>query len=559
MCGRALAPLKVGSVLASRYEILGVLGRGGMGTVYKALDRILEEVVAVKVLRADTAMEPELARRFRSEIKLARKVRHPNVCAIHEYGEEGSLRYIAMEYVQGTDLREEMRVRGALPVADAFDTSLQIAEGLDAAHRVGVVHRDLKTPNIMRGEDGVVRLMDFGIAKRLGPGDSSFATAVGIVMGTPEYMSPEQARGDKVDFRSDIYSLGVLVFELFTGHVPFHGHSPVATIMKQIHEPPPLEGPDVAGIPPAMMPVLRKALAKDPLDRYQTARDFIEALRRAHDESQASSRPEKTEPGEVTEDMPRPTFSGFVPPPPSTMPSPEPTRLPITTPAPAAAALAKTVQKVSVPTARVEVTAAFETPEDGKRRRGIVVPVVAGLLVLLGIVFLLTRRDEPPALESTEARAVPKASQPVESTMAAERLVEPTPQPRVEAPRATPPPREATAPPPPKTLAVHPSPTASAPPAIVVPTSPSTTIATPQAPAGSDGILQVGVRPWAEVAVDGRKVGVTPLNKVVLTPGPHTVILSHPSFEPLARTVTVHSGETSRLIVDLMSEGVRKR
>src|SRR5262249_31127962 len=159
-----------------------------------------------------------------------------NVCGIHEYGDDGALRYIAMEFIDGVDLRKLLVERGPMPAAEAFDACIHTAEGLQAIHEAGIVHRDLKTANLMRDAHGVVRLMDFGIAKQVGgdvtPGG---ATATGLVMGTPEYMSPEQARGGKeIDHRSDIYALGVVAFELFTGSLPFRGETPLIILLKQL-------------------------------------------------------------------------------------------------------------------------------------------------------------------------------------------------------------------------------------------------------------------------------------------------------------------------------------
>jgi serine/threonine-protein kinase len=258
-----------------------------MGTVYKAHDRTLDETVALKVMRSDLVRQQDLIRRFRSEIKLARKVRHPNVCAIHEYGEDAGLHFIAMEFVDGTDLRRFLREGGRLSPEEAFDVAVQIAQGLRAMHLAGIIHRDLKTPNIMRDSSGRVRLMDFGIAKQSG----SDTTLGGQVVGTPEYMSPEQARGHKVDFRSDVYALGIVLFEIFTGRLPFHGDTPIATILKQINEPPPLEGPAAVGIPPALTPVLRKALAKEPPDRFASGAEMLEALIAARDANLREGRP----------------------------------------------------------------------------------------------------------------------------------------------------------------------------------------------------------------------------------------------------------------------------
>jgi len=283
-CGRALGALTHGSVIANRYEILRPLGKGGMGMVYKAHDRMLEETVAIKVLRTEFARTEEMAKRFRHEIKLARKVSHRNVCRIHEYGEDGPLRYISMEYLEGNDLKQELRDRGSLGAHEAFDVVIQVAEGLQAIHDVGIIHRDLKTPNLMRDARGVVRLMDFGIAKE-GNDTGGALTSTGQVMGTPEYMSPEQCRGEKIDFRSDIYALGIVNYEIFTGQVPFRGDTPVATIFKHIQDPVPMDGGPAARIPTAAIPILLRALSKDRTGRFDTAFEMATALRHARAET----------------------------------------------------------------------------------------------------------------------------------------------------------------------------------------------------------------------------------------------------------------------------------
>ena len=280
-CGAPLGPagLRQGAVLAGRYELLQPLGSGGMGMVFKAHDRKLDETLALKVLRPEVASREDMARRFHSEIKLARKVRHPHVCAIHEYGEDGALRYITMEFIEGVDLRQVLARDGPFPPARAYELALQIAGGLKAIHDAGVIHRDLKSPNIMLDPAGQSHLMDFGIAKRAdhqGP-----STSTGIVAGNPEYMSPEQARGESVDARSDIYALGVVIFELFAGRVPFRGETPVATIFKHIQEAPPLTGPGAPALPPALVPVLARCLAKEPGQRFASATDLMATLEKA--------------------------------------------------------------------------------------------------------------------------------------------------------------------------------------------------------------------------------------------------------------------------------------
>ena len=276
----ALAGLADGALFASRFEILGPLGRGGMGMVYRAFDRELGETVAIKVLRPDVARESgRNEQRFRSEIRLARRVRHRNVCSVYGDGEDRGLLYICMELVEGENLARSAREGSGLPPAEAWSATLQVADGLRAIHEVGVVHRDLKTANLMRDPAGVVRVMDFGIAKQHGPGATgATVTATGALMGTPEYMSPEQLRGDEVDFRSDLYSLGVVVYELFTGALPFRGDTPVATIVKQLQDAPDLGLP---ALPESLRPVLARALAKSPDDRYATADEMGRALEAA--------------------------------------------------------------------------------------------------------------------------------------------------------------------------------------------------------------------------------------------------------------------------------------
>ena len=272
----SLQALSEGAVFASRYEILGPLGRGGMGMVYRAFDRELGETVAIKVLRPDVARESgRVEQRFRSEIRLARRVRHRNVCSVYGNGEDRGLLYICMELVEGENLASAARDAGGLRPDEAWSVALQVADGLAAIHEAGVVHRDLKTANLMRDRKGVVRVMDFGIAKQHGSTGGVTVTATGSLMGTPEYMSPEQLRGEDVDFRGDLYSLGVVIFELFSGALPFRGDTPVATIVRQLHDAPFLDLPQ---LPAPLRPVLARALAKDPADRYATAVEMRRAL-----------------------------------------------------------------------------------------------------------------------------------------------------------------------------------------------------------------------------------------------------------------------------------------
>ena len=210
-----------------------------------------------------------MIRRFRTEMGLAKKVRHPNVCRIYAAGEDEGRLYLAMELIEGTDLRSLLRMRKeGLPPEQAFELAVQLAGGLQALHDAGIVHRDVKAANVILDKKGRPRLMDFDFAKRHDAGATDTATITGHIVGSPEYMSPESARGDQVDFRSDVYSLGVVVFEMFTGDVPFRGESPLATILKHLSEPPPLEGPPAKGVPQSLLPA----------ERYSTAAGFAMAL-----------------------------------------------------------------------------------------------------------------------------------------------------------------------------------------------------------------------------------------------------------------------------------------
>ena len=271
-CGAEL--IGKGSIVADRYEVIETPGEGGMGTVYLAHDRFLDENVALKMLRASFAGTAEALARFRSEIKLARKVTHKNVCRIHEYAEYGGLRFLSMEVIQGANLKDVVRGTSGLPVADVTDIGIQVARGLQAIHDRGIIHRDLKTANIMRGDGGEVRLVDFGIAKHDSETEDEGLTAAGDALGTPEYMSPEQARGHKLDFQSDLYSLGIVLFELTTGELPFKGGSALDTLIQQIQAPPPIER-----VPEPLRPIVAKALAKDVADRYASARGIAADLR----------------------------------------------------------------------------------------------------------------------------------------------------------------------------------------------------------------------------------------------------------------------------------------
>jgi eukaryotic-like serine/threonine-protein kinase len=276
-CGTPLAgALRLGSVVAGRYEIVRPLGGGGMGIVFEVRDRTLDETVALKVLRSEYFGQG--VARFRSEIKLARRVAHRNVARIFEYGEDGRAQFIVMELLAGETLRQRV-AHGPLPPARALEYAAQAADGLGAIHEAGIVHRDVKAPNLMLTDGDVVKVMDFGIAKSIGAGTG--LTDTGVLMGTPEYMSPEQAAGRSIDGRSDLYSLGVVLFEMLAGEPPFRAETPIETLWMHIHQAPRFDTPAARAIPAALQPVLRQLLAKSPDERPATAPETAVLLRAA--------------------------------------------------------------------------------------------------------------------------------------------------------------------------------------------------------------------------------------------------------------------------------------
>jgi HAMP domain-containing protein len=267
---------QVGQVFAARYEIQSVLGKGGMGIVYKAHDRDLDDLVAIKTLRGDAlSADPSLLERFKQEIRLARRITHPNILRTHDLGETGGLRYLSMEFVKGITLKNLVESGQILPTPVALRIAKQICAGLAAAHEVGVIHRDIKPQNILIEPTGGLKIMDFGIARLT---QDRGMTATGTVVGTPDYMSPEQARGVALDFRSDIYSTGVVLYEVFTGSLPFEGDSPLAVVLKHVQEKPPAPQTVNPRIDLKIAAIVLKCMEKDPAQRYQTVNELYEAL-----------------------------------------------------------------------------------------------------------------------------------------------------------------------------------------------------------------------------------------------------------------------------------------
>ncbi len=286
-----------GQMLGGRYRLGEQIGAGGMARVYRAEDTRLDRTVAVKILSAQFADDPSFVDRFRREAQTAAKLNHPNVVGVYDNGAEDGTNYIVMEFVEGRTLAEFLSGGGRLSPTKSVEVAESVCTALEYAHQRGVVHRDIKPGNIMVTRDGLVKVMDFGIARLTTTAETVAQTAA--VLGTAAYLSPEQAQGQSVDGRSDIYSLGCVLFELLSGRAPFSGDSAMAVAMKHIHDAPPVPSKLNPEITPQMDAVVMKALAKNRDNRYQTAEEFREDLERLRRGELVSATPIMATPTQV--------------------------------------------------------------------------------------------------------------------------------------------------------------------------------------------------------------------------------------------------------------------
>ena len=270
--------LRPGSVFAKRYDVKEVIGAGGMGVVYRAFDRELQEPVAIKTLRPEAMAGETALERFKQEIRLARRIAHRNVVRTYDLGEVGGMYYLTMEYVEGTSLKQLIASRGRIPVPVALTVGKQVCRALEVAHAEGVIHRDIKPQNMVVEPNGFLKVMDFGIARLVNPPKGQGLTEAGTSIGTPDYMSPEQLSGAELDARSDLYAAGVVLFECVTGKLPFEADTTWALVAKHLEEPVPDPRTMNAEVPEGLAQVIRTAMSKSPGDRYQTATQMHDAL-----------------------------------------------------------------------------------------------------------------------------------------------------------------------------------------------------------------------------------------------------------------------------------------
>jgi serine/threonine protein kinase len=265
----------IGKLLLNRYELLEKIGEGGMGIVYKAKCHLLSRIVAVKILKSELNNDEEFVARFKREATSAARLSHPNIVNVHDVGTDNDINFIVMEYINGKTLKQIIKSSGRLSSKETINIASQIARALDCAHKNNIIHRDIKPDNILITEDNIVKVADFGIAKIT---DSRTITNSSKVMGTAHYFSPEQAQGNFVDVRTDVYSLGIVMYEMVTGRVPYNAESSISVAMMHIQEtatPPSDVTPD---IPQNVNGVILKAMEKEPINRYQTAKEMEEIL-----------------------------------------------------------------------------------------------------------------------------------------------------------------------------------------------------------------------------------------------------------------------------------------
>ena len=402
----------VGQTLADKYRIEELINEGGMGAVYRGTHVLMDKTVAVKVLHPALAADDKIVARFSREARAASRISHPHALNVTDFGESSNgIVFLVMEYLNGQTLKEVIHSDSPMPLSRVIEIMRQISGALEAAHAEGVVHRDLKSDNIMlldvAGGDWA-KVLDFGIAKITEKvGQDPALTAPNLIIGTPQYMSPEQcSQAAEIDSRSDIYSLGVILYEMLVGHVPFTGESPTAIMMKHLQEPPPSVLEERKDLPAAVARVVTRAMAKRPEDRFQTASELAEELTAAAETKDSPAVIPTTNPDSSDRKTNRivvPTGANEAPRDTSNEDHDEATVV--------------RARPEPLATAEPEIfTDVIEEPPATFNPWRIVVPAIAGLLVLFAVVFALTRNpsSEPAANDNSQPLTVEPGSQPVQ-------------------------------------------------------------------------------------------------------------------------------------------------
>ena len=475
-------------LIEGKYRIDRLLGKGGMGAVFLAHDLTLERAVAIKVLPPDVAQDDQIVRRFQQEAKTAAKLDHPNIIPIYRVESEGGLNYFVMKYISGTSLEDLLERQEPIPVPEIQRILWEAARALGHAHQRGVVHRDVKPANIMFDHDGRVMLTDFGISKALQA--ATGFTATGMIIGTPHYMAPEQAKGQTVDGRADQYSLGVVSYRMIAGELPFAGDSVHTILYKHIFEEAPRAAARRADAPEHLSAAVARAMAKEPDHRFPTMEEFATAAW----PEQPVAGPAKGRPGiraqhRTTADSPT-----------------EITGAP-TTPLPAAKPGARTAPK----------------PAPQRSRAGLVVSVVVVTVAGIGGYLVLGRAGSG---EGRDSRSVVPAAPAVDTVLLRDTVRVPVAAP-VEPPRRSDRSRPRETKP------------AATPPAPVV---------------AAQGFLTIAAEPFGQVYIDGVDVGQTPVVEYAVKPGRHTIKIERPGFKTVSETVLVDANNTVRKRYTLLPE-----
>ncbi|MFN3750124.1 MAG: protein kinase domain-containing protein [Thiobacillus sp.] len=480
-------PTKIG-----RYEVVATLGQGAMGTVYKAVDPVIERTVAIKTINLNLSKQ-ELAgfeERFYREAKSAGRLNHPNIITIYDVGETDGIAYIAMEYLEGESLRDMLDSGVVLPAEIIAELVSRIAAALDYAHRHHIVHRDIKPANIMVTASRDVKIMDFGIAQI----PTASRTQLGTVLGSPKYMAPEQVAGKATDSRTDIFALGVVLYEMLTGKPPFDGDNLSAIMYKILNEAPAPPSALNPRVPAAFDGVVARALAKRPEDRHPSAGEFARALRALAGLPEAGDRaapavPAKAKGGAVSAPADPQAATVFLPP--------------------------RTAGKSA--TAVAAVGGARQT------RRWLALALVP--VIALAAYLLLARSPQP----------VPGVARQAPASTAS---IAPPAEPAAPPATGARPSREATAAPP---RPAAPSDAARPAPPVALPSPP--VVAAP-----AQATVTVGVHPWGELYVDDQRIGVSPpLTRFRLDPGRHRIEIRNPGFAPYSDTVNLAPGQSIKI------------